>query len=69
MGLFGNIFRGTKYLFKTSFYFGSFYTFLAYFYVQEIKYKLGDTAETDRINKKMLEDGLTLDWSNYSDVA
>ena len=43
MGIFRNIFWGAKTIARTSFYMGSIYTFLAYYYVQEVKFKLGDS--------------------------
>ena len=51
MGLFRNLFWGFKTMIRTSFYVGSTYTFLSYFYVQEIKYRLEDTEETNHINE------------------
>ncbi len=58
MGLFSNLFKGTKYLLKSSFYLGSIYTFFAYFYVEEVKYRLGDAQQTERINNEMLRAGM-----------
>lgn len=54
MGVFGRIFRGTKYLLKSSLYLGGLYTFAAYFYVKEINYRLGDTEESARINEETM---------------
>ena len=56
MGLFRNIFWGAKTLLKTSFYVGTTYTFLSYFYVQEVKHRLEDTEETYQINKTNLKE-------------
>ena len=52
MGLFRNIFRGTKTIIRTSCYLGGIYSFLAYFYVQEIKYQLNDSEEANAINER-----------------
>jgi len=43
MGLFRNLFDGAKTIIKTTVYSASLYTFFAYFYVQEVKHRLGDT--------------------------
>lgn len=51
MGILGTLWKGFKTITRTSFYVGSMYTFLAYFYVEEIKYRLKDTEETKRINE------------------
>lgn len=37
------MFRAVKVTSKYSFYVGSVYTFFGYFYVQEIKHRLGDS--------------------------
>lgn len=51
MGLFGRLFRGTRYLLKNSLYLGGIYTLAAYLYVKEVNYRLGDTEESEKINE------------------
>ena len=42
MSLFRFLWKTTSAITRTTFYLGGLYTFFAYFYVQEIKYRLGD---------------------------
>ena len=50
MSLLNKVFWGVKTVVRTSLYLGTAITFFSYFYVQNIKYKLGDTEECERIN-------------------
>ena len=68
MGLFSNLFWGAKTLIKTSFYVGTTYTFLSYFYVQEVKYRLEDTEETFHINKNNLKEHIQTLVNNKNDA-
>ena len=51
MGILRTLWRGFKAITRSTFYLGSMYTFLAYFYVEEIKYRLKDTEQTKQINE------------------
>jgi hypothetical protein len=60
MGLFGNIFRGAYRLSRAGFYLGSVYTFFGYFYVQEIKHRLGDCEKCERIEIESIKTELAV---------
>ena len=51
MGILRTLWRGLKAITRSTFYLGSMYTFLTYFYVKEIKYRLKDTEQTKQINE------------------